>query len=486
MARSLPLLLLPLLASCKGSTSELPSTEGPNLPYKAPAEGTIKDPSTHLYWQRCAWGQSGKDCEGVPENVYAEVAADRCGSLQLAGYSWRLPTAEELLTLVVCPDGNPPTLEGGCAEPHYNACYNPVWFPAEGENARYWSSEALDGDLQRALSLNDGKAGTLSLIRDQARVRCVSDGRPFQAGTPVPERDPSLSQVRIVARPGAPLWVEASISAESVGSLVAGQLVSAGDTGPAVTWQGREAHFVKVQGLPWSGWTVDALLEVVPPSGVLEAIDAAFVTPPGVPVGAAAMGVLPERQRLVPGQQYRLVSVGAGKVTVVMQGSPSVVLGETDASSFRWVEPQEFVCTRRIAALGTLPPGLEALWPRDAQACEHYEAKKLEPIFPNSVEVWRLHGEKGGFEGYYVDQKAIETDGRPAEILATNTYVIADDSSLKVLGFRVQAVDLLLEKRWDPKDPNAVKWTVASDGRLTGSDGSLCRLVEQKMECTHD
>ena len=58
--------------------------------YKDNGDGTVSDPALKLTWQR---GDSGADLNWA-------LAKDYCQQLQLAGGSWRLPTAQELVTLI--------------------------------------------------------------------------------------------------------------------------------------------------------------------------------------------------------------------------------------------------------------------------------------------------------------------------------------------------------------------------------------------------
>ncbi len=69
--------------------------------------GTITDTKTGLMWKRCSEGLSGVNCEEGKAEIYTwEDAVQRFKNVAYAGYSdWRLPTIDELKTLVYCSKG---------------------------------------------------------------------------------------------------------------------------------------------------------------------------------------------------------------------------------------------------------------------------------------------------------------------------------------------------------------------------------------------
>ena len=62
--------------------------------------GTVTHSKTGLIWQRCSIGQNwtGQTCEGNAEKLTWN------NSMKLAGNGWKIPTNEELRTLVYCSD----------------------------------------------------------------------------------------------------------------------------------------------------------------------------------------------------------------------------------------------------------------------------------------------------------------------------------------------------------------------------------------------
>ena len=70
-------------------------------------DGTITDTETGLMWKRCLEGLEGANCkEGKVETYTWNEAVERFKNVAYAGYSdWRLPTIDELTTLLHCSKG---------------------------------------------------------------------------------------------------------------------------------------------------------------------------------------------------------------------------------------------------------------------------------------------------------------------------------------------------------------------------------------------
>lgn len=82
--------------------------------YIAYPDGTALDTVTGLTWMRCALGQTwdGQSCQGKAEEFKWEEATQQRS--HFAGHSdWRIPTFEELRTLVYCSNGKPAYFSGG-------------------------------------------------------------------------------------------------------------------------------------------------------------------------------------------------------------------------------------------------------------------------------------------------------------------------------------------------------------------------------------
>ncbi|QTR49686.1 Lcl C-terminal domain-containing protein [Candidatus Thiothrix anitrata] len=78
--------------------------------YQINGDGTVTNVKNGLMWKQCSEGQSGKDCSiGEATEYKWDDAMSKFGSgVSFAGYSdWRMPTIEELRTLVYCSNGTP-------------------------------------------------------------------------------------------------------------------------------------------------------------------------------------------------------------------------------------------------------------------------------------------------------------------------------------------------------------------------------------------
>jgi len=84
--------------------------------YRDHGDGTVTDVKTGLQWMRCSLGQTwqGGTCVGEAKAGSWQDALDAADALnRQGGYAgrqdWRVPTVEELLTLVYCSSGQPKT-----------------------------------------------------------------------------------------------------------------------------------------------------------------------------------------------------------------------------------------------------------------------------------------------------------------------------------------------------------------------------------------
>ncbi|WP_434041131.1 MULTISPECIES: DUF1566 domain-containing protein [Sorangium] len=129
---------------------------------------TVTDKQTGLTWQR--------DGDG---NAYTRAAAAKhCDDLELAGLTWRLPTVQELLTIVdharpapaLDPDSFPAPEPCHMCLPEAVLCECPNW---------YWSSTDyayMKGDKKQAWKVGFG-AGYEDAMTEEShgRVRCVAN-----------------------------------------------------------------------------------------------------------------------------------------------------------------------------------------------------------------------------------------------------------------------------------------------------------------------
>jgi hypothetical protein len=123
-------------ACLKGEVETTPSTEFSLLENGA----VVRHERTSLEWQRCALGQrweaESNGCTGQPASHTWTKAMKLVAK---AADGWRLPTGEELLTIIEkCHDG---------------PAINPQVFP-NTPSGLYWSSSVDTGGLERAWSVS--------------------------------------------------------------------------------------------------------------------------------------------------------------------------------------------------------------------------------------------------------------------------------------------------------------------------------------------
>ena len=80
--------------------------------YRDNGNGTVKDLETNLEWMRCSLGQNltSPTCEGEAKKYSWNDALNTGKNFKFAGHSdWRVPTIDQLQTLVYCSSGQPKT-----------------------------------------------------------------------------------------------------------------------------------------------------------------------------------------------------------------------------------------------------------------------------------------------------------------------------------------------------------------------------------------
>lgn len=143
----------PVWAACDDLRPTIPSSR------YVMAGGEVYDTQTDLTWQRCSAGQNWMDAGGCAGEIeeFTWAQAD-----DLAGDGWRLPTKDELITLIS------------------QACtpsVNPEAFPdMDVKKLWYWSSDQMDPDLA-GLVYFDGGATFNGYRTSMNAVRLVRSGK---------------------------------------------------------------------------------------------------------------------------------------------------------------------------------------------------------------------------------------------------------------------------------------------------------------------
>lgn len=114
-------------------------------------DGTITDTKTGLMWKRCSEGLSGVNCEeGRTEQYKWDDAVKRFKDVEYAGYAdWRLPTIDELKTLVQCSKGVKNKDTGWCNKGSETPTINQQAFP-NTEVTWFWSGSPYADDSDYA------------------------------------------------------------------------------------------------------------------------------------------------------------------------------------------------------------------------------------------------------------------------------------------------------------------------------------------------
>ncbi len=146
------------------------------------SEAILLDRMTLLRWQRCVNGQSGFDCSvGSASPMTWQEAIEYCDGLELGGQSWRLPTIEELSTIVNAENTRPSANTSVFPQ---TPSFDPLWSSSISHSfsGYAWSIDFLFGYVAIAMTFEEGYA------------RCVHGGdefvsaplrRSIEAGQPV-------------------------------------------------------------------------------------------------------------------------------------------------------------------------------------------------------------------------------------------------------------------------------------------------------------
>jgi hypothetical protein len=127
-------------------------------------DGTVRDKKTNLVWQKCSAGlNNDSTCSGTIVQYTWTNAISYCSGLSLAGKAWRLPTINELRSIV----------DYSRTLPSINISF----FPATSDTRYYWSSTSFIGNpiLAWVLNFREGYTYSNEIIKTGNNfVRCVS------------------------------------------------------------------------------------------------------------------------------------------------------------------------------------------------------------------------------------------------------------------------------------------------------------------------
>ncbi|WCL49702.1 Lcl C-terminal domain-containing protein [Leptospira sp. GIMC2001] len=133
------------------------ATQIASAPYIDNGDGTVKDVATGLTWRSCTNGLSGNNCGTGSLTTYTwENAISACSS------PWRLPSINELKTIVDTAKTSNPTIES-------------TVFPGTITGSPYWSSTtyAINTTIAWYILFNTGSVSYNAKTNSYV-VRCVT------------------------------------------------------------------------------------------------------------------------------------------------------------------------------------------------------------------------------------------------------------------------------------------------------------------------
>ncbi|MBK1646912.1 hypothetical protein CKO25_20250 [Thiocapsa imhoffii] len=128
-----------------------------------PDGAIIEDTTTNLQWMRCSQGQhwNGDTCDGEAAKLTWDDAMRQARGLSFSAWTdWRVPTKDELLTLVYCSSGQPKWKGHGCDGDYERPTIDQVAFPNTPDSWFWSSSPGADGSVSAWIAnFYDGSGG---------------------------------------------------------------------------------------------------------------------------------------------------------------------------------------------------------------------------------------------------------------------------------------------------------------------------------------
>ncbi len=166
-------------------SSEVMSKFWKQAGFRDNGDGTVTDIRSGLQWMRCSLGQrwNGSTCEGSAAKMNWNQAMQNARSLSYAGKSdWRIPTREELSSLVYCSSGQRESRQkeesgGRCQGSYQKPTIIPEVFP-ETPRGWFWSSHADFSTDAWGVVFDDGLVYNVSKFKNNINsVRLVRAGQ---------------------------------------------------------------------------------------------------------------------------------------------------------------------------------------------------------------------------------------------------------------------------------------------------------------------
>lgn len=140
-------------------------------PFSVSGEPVVIDKELKLMWMKCSLGSpwNGVRCLGEPDHFSSTDAKGVAKGFKYAGHSnWRLPTIDELNSLIFCPSGREPNT-GRCLAPYSWPTIDQTKFPDTPDGFYITSNnQVIDFHLGTTNSTFDGS-------NHRAYVRLVRD-----------------------------------------------------------------------------------------------------------------------------------------------------------------------------------------------------------------------------------------------------------------------------------------------------------------------